>query len=173
MRLTAAIVLIVVAAGCGSTPGPSGTPSAAVSTFDNEVMTFEYPGNWNALVPEAGDPALVLLSTEQLAPVEPRIEALGNDGVYIAWTEASAAPVATPRPSAGTDVDVGGRPAVLTRESADGDCAGIGGDQLLVVRIDSPSTRPDVQMQACTRGPNFELTSATIAGMLASVDWKD
>ena len=51
MRLTAAIVLIVVAAGCGSTPGPSGTPSAAVSTFDSEVMTFEYPGNWN---PEPG-----------------------------------------------------------------------------------------------------------------------
>jgi hypothetical protein len=173
MRLIAPIVLIVVAAGCASTTQPSGTPSASVSTFENDVMSFEYPGNWNALVPESGDPALVVLSTEQLARVEPRIDSLGEDGVYIAWTEASSPPVATPKPSAGTDVVVGGRPAVLTQVPADGDCAGLGGQQLLVVRIDSPGTRPDVQMQACTRGPNFELTSATIAGMLASVDWKD
>ncbi len=138
-------------------------------------MSFEYPGNWSALVPESGDPALVLLSSETLAQTEPRIESLEPDGVYIAWTEEAVAPVTTPKPSAGSDaeVEVGGRPAVLKQDAADGDCAGLDGDQLITVLVDSEGSRPDVLMQACVRGPNFELTSATIAGMLASVEWKN
>ena len=173
MRLIALLFALLVAAGCGSTPQPTGSDPPAVSSFENDVLAFEYPGNWNALVPESGDPALVLLSSEPLAQTEPRIEKLASDGVYIAWTEQSVSPVATPDPSLGTEVDVGGRPSVLTQKTADGDCAGLDGDHLLTVRIDSPGARPDVQMQACVRGPNFELTSATIAGMLASVDWKN
>ncbi len=46
--------------------------------FENDVLSFEYPANWNALVPESGDPALVLLSTEQLATTEPRVTAIGR-----------------------------------------------------------------------------------------------
>ena len=136
-------------------------------------MSFEYPGNWSALVPESGDPALVLLSSEALAQTEPRVESLEPDGVYVAWTEEAVAPVATPKPSAGSDVEVGGRPAVLRQDAADGDCAGLDGDQVITVLVDSPGSRPDVLMQACVRGPNLELTSATIAGMLASVEWKN
>ena len=173
MRLIASLsVAVVFAAGaCGSTPRPSDGPS--VSTFENDVISFEYPGNWNALVPESGDPALVLLSSETLALTEPRIEKLNADGVYIAWTEESVAPIATPKPSAGSEVDIGGRPGILRQDEADGDCAGLDGEQLLTVEIDSPGSSPDVVVQACVRGPNFELTSAAIAGMLASVEWKN
>ena len=136
-------------------------------------MSFEYPGNWNVLVPESGDPALALLSTEVLAQTEPRIEELNGDGVYIAWTEAPVAPVATPKPSPGSDVEVGGRPSVVTQGEADGDCKSIDGDQQLTIRVESPGSQPDIQMQACIKGPNLELTNAAIAGMLASVDWKN
>jgi hypothetical protein len=136
-------------------------------------MSFEYPGNWNALVPESGDPALVLLSSEQLAQTEPRIDKLNADGVYIAWTELPVAPVATPNPSIGSEVEIGGRTGILRQDAADGDCAGLDGDQLITVQIDSPGSRPDVLVQACVRGPNFELTSAAIAGMLASVEWQN
>jgi hypothetical protein len=173
MRLLAPLIASLFAVACGSPSGPSGTPAASVSNFDNDVMSFEYPANWNALVPGSGDPALVLLSTEELAPTEPRIEMLAPDGVYIAWTEKPVAPVVTPNPSPSSEVEVGGRPAVVVQTSADGDCESIKGDQLVLLTVDMPSPSPDVRMQACTRGPNFELTSATIAGMLASVEWKD
>src|SRR5690242_7666471 len=109
MRLRASLLvaIVVVAVGCGSTPRPTARPS--VSTFENDLMSFEYPGNWHALVPETGDTALALLSTEQLADKEPRIDKLSDDGVYIAFTEESGAPVVTPNPSLATEVDVGGR----------------------------------------------------------------
>jgi|SRR6188508_3203057 len=173
MQLIASLVVLFAVVGCGSAAQPTSSAGPSVSSFENDLMSFEYPGNWNALVPESGDAALVLLSTEELATTEPRIQTLGPDGVYVAWTERSVSPVVTPNPSMNTEVQVGGRTAVLTQEDADGDCAGLDGDQLLTVRIDSAGPKPDVQMQACVRGPNFELTSATIAGMLASVEWKD
>jgi hypothetical protein len=173
MRLLASLIALSAGVACGSPSGPTGTPAAGISNFDNDLMSFEYPANWNALVPESGESALVLLSTEQLAQTEPRIESLGPDGVYIAWTEKPAALVATPKPSLSSEVEVGGRPAVVVQTSADGDCESIDGDQLVLVTVDMPSPSMDVRMQGCTRGPNFELTSATIAGMLASVEWKD
>ena len=171
MRLIALLVCLFGAVACGS-PGPTGTPLATVSNFENDVMSFEYPANWNVMVPESGDAALVLLSTEVVATTEPRLATIGPDGVYIAWTEKAAGPVVAPDPSASTEVEVGGRPAVVVQTTADGDCESIGGDQLLTVTVDLASPSQDVRMQACTRGPNFELTSATIAGMLASVEWK-
>ncbi len=120
--------------------------SSAVSSFENDILAFEYPANWNALVPESGDRALVLLSTEPLATTEPRVTALGDDGVYIAFGEAAAAPLPTPDPSFSTEVEVGGRPAIVTRSEADGDCASIGGEQLLLVSFDSPRSSPDVRL---------------------------
>src|SRR4051812_8802550 len=122
MRLLTLLVCVFAAVACGLPGGPTGTPAVAVSNFDNDVMSFAYPANWNALVPESGDSALVLLSNEQLATTEPRIETLSPDGVYIAWTEKSAGPVVTPDPSASSEAEVGGRPAVVVRTAADGDC---------------------------------------------------
>ena len=71
MRSFASVaMLLLLAAACGGPTMPTATPASAVSFFENDVLSFEYPANWHALVPESGDPALVLLSTEQLAPTE-------------------------------------------------------------------------------------------------------
>jgi hypothetical protein len=139
------------------------------------VLSFEYPSNWNALVPKPGENpgTMVFLSTEQLAETDPRIQQLSDDGAYLAWTTTNAAPLKTPDPSFSSEVQVGGRPALVTQEIADGDCAGIGGGELLRVRVDSPSGQDDVVLLACVRGPNVEITGATIAGMLASVQWNN
>jgi len=174
MRLFASVaVLLLLVSACGVPALRTATPGPAVSSFEDDVLSFEYPANWNALVPESGDRALVLLSTEPLATTEPRVAALGEDGVYIAFTEVAAAPLPSPNPSFGSEVEVGGRRAIITQTVADGDCASLGGEQLLLVTFDSPGSSPDVRMQGCVHGPNFELTGATIAGMLASVEWKN
>src|SRR5215216_5744170 len=135
MRLLASLIAVLVAAGCGSAPEPTSIAAPSVSMFDNDILAFEYPGNWTALVPESGDLALVLLSTERLATTQPRIEALGADGVYVAWTEEKVAPIATPLPSPRSEVEIGGRSAVVVRTAADADCAGLGGDELLTVQV--------------------------------------
>jgi hypothetical protein len=166
-----AIALLALAA-CDSGPAPS--VAAPVSHFENDVVSFEYPANWNALVPAPpSDPdTMVFLSTEQLAETDPRVTQLGEDGVYIAWTTTNKQPLTTPDPSFSSEVTVGGRPAVVSQDVADGDCATIGGGELLIVRIASPSGQDDIEVISCVRGPNVSLTGAAIAGMLASVLWK-
>jgi hypothetical protein len=171
MRIAVIVCLWLFVACAGPEPAPSVGP--VVSMFEDDTLSFEYPSNWNALVPESGDPALVILSTEPLAATEPRIEKLGPDGVYLAWTNVTTAPTTTPNPTFTSEVTVGGRPATASQKIADGDCAGLQGDELLTVVVESPGSAPDVQMQACVQGPNVALTGAAIAGMLASVHWKD
>jgi hypothetical protein len=171
MRIAAVICLWLLVACAAPEPAPSVGP--VVSMFEDDTLSFEYPSNWNALVPQSGDPALVILSTESLADTEPRIEKLGPDGVYLAWTTLTTAPTRTPDPSFSSEVTVGGRPATASQQIADGDCAAIQGTELLTVVVESPGTSPDVQMMACVQGPNVELTGAAIAGMLASVHWKN
>jgi hypothetical protein len=172
LRLGSFVVFaVVLVSACGSPRQPS--PPPAVATFENDFFSFEYPGYWHTLVPTSGDPAIVLLSSEPIAPTEPRVTGIAPDGVYIAWTEVAAAPLITPDPSFTSEVDVGGRPAVITQAIAETDCESLGGDELLTVTVDSPGSSPDVRMRACVRGPNIELTGATIAGMLASVEWRN
>jgi len=172
VRSIACVLAALAILGCDS--GPTQTAAPAVSHFENDVLSFEYPANWNVLVPTPqSDPdTMVFLSTEQLAQTDPRVQQLGDDGVYIAWTRTSTPPLTTPDPSFSSEVEIGGRPAVVTQEVADGDCATIGGGELLIVRIDSPSGQDDYEVLSCVRGPNVSLTGATIAGMLASVQWK-
>ena len=85
----------------------------------------------------------------------------------------TTAPTTTPDPSFSSEVTVGGRPATASQQLADGDCAALAGNELLTVVVESPGSAQDVQMQACVQGPNVELTGAAIAGMLASVHWKN
>ena len=110
-RVIACCFAVAVATSACGGPEPAPSVGPVVSTFEDDTLSFEYPSNWNALVPESGDPALVLLSTEPLATTEPRIEKLGSDGVYIAWTTIATAPSPTPDPSFSSEVTVGGRPA--------------------------------------------------------------
>jgi len=174
LRLFLVIATVATITACGS-PSPPASVAPPVSHFENDVLSFEYPSNWNALVPtHDSDPdVMVYLSTEQIAQATPRIQQLNDDGVYIAWTLNNTPPTTTPDPSFTSEVEIGGRPAVVTQAIADGECAALGGGELLTVRIDSPTGQDDVVLLACVRGPNVELTGATIAGMLASVEWKE
>jgi hypothetical protein len=172
----ACVALTTVAvAACGS-PDPAPSIGPPVSFYEDDTMSFEYPSTWNALKPDApaADEADVILyqSTEPIASDKPRVEQLREDGVYIAWSRETTAPTTTPDPSFTSEVTIGGRPAVVTQQIADGDCAAIDGGELLIIRIDSPPSEDDIRIQACVRGPNVELTGAAIAGMLASVRWK-
>jgi hypothetical protein len=164
------VTVLVFAAACAAEPAPSVGP--VVSTFEDDTLSFEYPSTWHPRDSDSGDPALVILSTELGLTAEPPYERLGQDGVYLAWTTTTTAPTATPDPTFTSEVTVGGRPATVSQKQADGDCAGLHGDELLTVVIESPGSAPDVQVQACVQGPNLELTGAAIAGMLASVHWK-
>lgn len=191
-RMTLALAIAVSLLACDSpaatvrptlpTPGP-------VSTFADDIMSFEYPSNWNAAKFDdlsTLTPLIVHLSTEPL--VNPchsdstgtvcgsPVEQLGQDGLLISWRILGVpgpSPSPIPNPSA-VAAEVGGRPAVVTQENAAAECADIGGEQELFVQIaDTPMPRNAVEMHACVSGPNYELTGATIAAMLASVEWKN
>jgi hypothetical protein len=172
MRFVVIVCLWLFVACAGPEPAPSVGP--VVSTFEDDTLSFEYPSNWQVIAAQSGaDPALVILSTEPAPATEPPLVMLGLDGVYLAWRTLTVAPTTTPDPSFSSEVTVGGRSATASQQVADGECAAIQGDELLTVVVESPGSAQDVEMIACVRGPNLELTGAAIAGMLASVHWKN
>jgi hypothetical protein len=152
-------------------------------------MTFEYPGIWHQQsfdVPASMASSITYLSTEELhdpcdrtgaaVTCEWPVDQLAEDGVVLVWTrfETPSPPGLPPAPDPSVPVvQIGGRDATLTEGDATVTCAAIGGQQEIHADIpipDDPSN--SFVMDACVRGPNFELTSAAIAGMLASVEWK-
>lgn len=194
-RLILILVIAVTVSACFTEPSsptlpPTPQPAGPVSVFEDDTFSFEYPAAWHQetfSVPASMARSLVHLSTSVLhdpcthtaAGVscgEP-VDALDPDGVAIAWVlyEFPAPPGSTPIPNpSAVAVDIGSRPATVTQEVATGSCSDIGGEQELYVRIDVPDAPGNyVEMDACVRGPNQELTGAVIAAMLASVEWKN
>ena len=192
-RLILILVIAVTVSACFTEPSsptvrPTLPTAGPVSTFSDDIMSFEYPSTWNAAKLEyfsSMSRLIVYLSTSPLSePCESEgnavtcgmpVDQLEPDGVLVSWflyELPGPAPSPIPNPSA-VAVEIGGRPATVTQEVPSSPCADIGGEQELYARIDVPNAPGNyVEMDACVRGPNFELTGAVIAAMLVSVEWK-
>jgi hypothetical protein len=176
---TALVVVVMLAAGCGSNPMASGR-STGHRTFRSGFIAFRYPAGWKPSVFDATGELhfapLVYLSSQ---PVHPPchtkaavtacgwpLERLRPGGVLVVW-ENRGAPGWSLQTTPGTPMRVGGRNARRT-VTRPGLCATIGAEETIAVAIERPLPDNWTAFTACLRGPGLAAGERDVDAVLAS-----
>jgi hypothetical protein len=178
LRLVAAVVLVLIAAGCGSARKAS-DPSAT-ATFRNSFLAVGYPADWKPEVfPITGtlhfSPMLYLSSQPMHSPCHTQrsttvcgwpVDRLRRGGALIVW-ENRGFPGWSLATTQGTSLRVGGRAAKQT-VSRPGTCSTIGADETIAIAIARPVPNNWTAVTACLRGPGLAASEHKVAALLAS-----
>jgi hypothetical protein len=185
--LATVTLLLFVLTACSLLP-PLAEESAppALSHFDGQGVSFDYPAEWAAAhfdVTSNFSSSIVYLSTSPLSDPCDRApnsiqctwaaaSGLAPDGLLVEWSR-NGWPGWTFDPTKGQPINVSGRAATIEDLPAVEPCQSIGGERQLVVTIDDPVADQNwTEVRACLRGPNLAGLSAQIGAMLESVRWQ-